>query len=59
MYPHIDQYTKEYLNLCRAGILPGSGLDNRVFEVHSLSFSIGICELADRFQDILSKKEGE
>jgi hypothetical protein len=59
MYPHIDQYTKEYLDLCRAGILPCSGLDNQVIKLHSLSFGIGICGLADCFQDILSEKQRE
>jgi hypothetical protein len=28
MYPYIDQYIKEYLDLCWVGILPSSGLDN-------------------------------
>jgi hypothetical protein len=59
MYPHIDQYTKEYLNLCRTGILPSSGLDNRVFKLYSLSFGIGIYGLADCFQKVLCKKERE
>ena len=59
MYPHIDQYIKEYLDLGQADVFPSSRLDNEVFKLHSFSFGIGICGLTDCFQDVLDKKQRE